>query len=275
MKFIKKHPYLIIWLVALIVCIVVKVRFRWVALGTLVFWLIVALIHLPDTIAVLGYLVQSLFKKNDQAFRLYEWAFSHGAKKTTPEIAYGIQLLKRCRYQDALTHLQNVLVTPGLQPMLLKYVRQDLAIAYEKTGDVKTAISTLQTMEKDYDILSADFYTTLAYFYLQDGNFAKAEEANNKALKQDEACPGAYDNMAQMAYLKGDLDEAEELYKKALELKDTMVSSKFYLGKVYEAKGDIENAKLYYTAAHNCQITGMQTVTREEVDAKYQEFLSK
>lgn len=275
MKFVKKHPFLIVYVIALIVCLILKVRGLWILLGSLVYLLAVMLIRLPNTAATLGYFTQTTLKNPERAMKLYDWAFSHGATSTVPRIAYGMQLIVHSRYEEALKVLQDVLVTPGLSPMYLKVVRRDLAIAYEKTGDVKTAISTMEQMEKDYDILDADFYSTLSYFYIQDGDLKKAKEANEKALKEDASCPGAFDNMAQMEYVQGHLDEAKDLYEKALELKSSMVSSNYYLGRIYEQQGDLESARNYYTAAHNCTITGLHTVTREQVDEKYNEFLNQ
>ena len=275
MDFVKKHPFLIIYIVLLTGAALLKVGFRWILLGTLVYVLAVCLIRLPNTAARLGYFAQGMLKKKDLAFRLYEFAYSHGSTAAAPKVAYGMQLMQKCRYEDARDALEDVMVMPNLQPTLLKIVRQDVAIAYWNCGELDRAITTLENMQEDYDMLSAEYYTTLAYFYIEAERFDEAIETNEEALKLDEGNGGAYDNLGMISYLKGDLEEAKELFLKALELKETMASSKFYLGKIFEAEGDLEQAKMYFTAAHNSTITGMNTVSREEVDAKYMEYLDK
>ena len=42
-----------------------------------------------------------------------------------------------------------------------------------------------------------------------------------------------------------------------------------------EKQGKTEDARQYFTAAHNAPLTGLNTVTRSQVDEKYQEYLNK
>lgn len=275
MEFLKKHPFLILYIVLVIGAAVFHVGFGWIALGTLVYLLLVALVRLPNTCARLGYLCQGMLGKKDLAFKLYDYAYKHGSTAAAPKVAYGMQLMQQCRYEEAKNALEDVLVTPDIQPTLLKIVRQDVAIAYWNCGELDKAITTLEKMVEEYDILSPEFFTTLGFFYIEAERYEEATKATEEALKQDESNGGAYDNLALIQYKQGNLAEAKELFLKALEMKETMASSKFYLGMIYEAEGDIEEAKAYFTAAHNARITGMNTVTREEVDAKYQEYLDK
>ena len=275
MDFFRKHPFLVIYIVLLIGAVVFKVGAGWILLGTLVYMLLVALIRLPNTMARLGYYIQGVMKKKDLAFKFYEYAFSHGAAVAAPKVAYAMQLMQKCRYEESRQALEDVLVMKDLQPTILKIVRQDLAIAYWNTGDLQKAIDTLENMKADYDLLSPDYYTTLGYFYIEAKDYKKAAEETEAALNIDQSNGGAYDNLALIEYEQGHMEEAKELFHKALEMKESMASSKYYLGLIYEAEGDVENAKLYFSGAHNANITGMNTVSREQVDAKYNEYLDK
>ena len=93
--------------------------------------------------------------------------------------------------------------------MMLKYARQDLAIAYWKMGDLTKAIDTMEQMLKDYEYFSIDFYTTIGYFYIEAGDYDKATEFSNKALDEDESHGPAYDNLGQIQYRLGNYEEAE------------------------------------------------------------------
>ena len=274
MDFIKRHYFFTLWVIAVVASIFLKIPFSYVLLGSIVYLLLVLLIRLPSTVCWIGYILQARMGKKETALKMYEFGYKHGARPAAPMITYGMQLLNNGRYKEGLDVLEEVVTEPKLNATFLKIARQDLAIAYWCNDDLDTAISTLEKMREDYDFLSTDFYTTLAYFYIEKGDHVTAEEINNEALNLDESCGPAYDNLAQIRYREGDLAESEELFLKALDLKDTMASSKFYLGLIAEQKGDVESARMYFTAAHESKITGINTVTREEVDAKYQEYLN-
>lgn len=275
MEFIKKHPFLIVYFVLLVAAVVLKIGFGYILLGTLVFLVVASLIRLPNTAAYLGYLFQGFWGKPETAFKLYSFAYSHGSTAKAPKVAYAMQLMQKTRYEESKNALEDLLADESLKPTLLKIVRQDVAIAYWNTGDVQRAIDTMEKMKEDYDLLSAEFFTTLGYFYVEAGDYEKAAETTETALSMDEGNGGAYDNLGVIAYKQGNLEEALELFTKALELKETMASSKYYLGLIYEQLGDEDQAKSYFTAAHNSNITGLNTVTREQVDEKYREYMDR
>ncbi|MBQ7058152.1 MAG: tetratricopeptide repeat protein [Firmicutes bacterium] len=275
MDFLKKHPFLVIYIVLMIGAVVFKIGGGWILLGSLGYLLLVALIRLPNTCARIGYFAQGVMKKKELAFHFYEFAFRHGSTAAAPKVAYAMQLMEKCRYEESKQALEDVLVMKDLQPTLLKIVRQDLAIAYWNCGELEKAIDTLENMKEDYDLLSAEYYTTLGYFYIEAKDYDKAAEATEEALKLDEGNGGAYDNLALIEYEQGHMEEAKELFHKALEMKESLASSKYYLGLIYEAEGDIETARTYFSGAYNSRITGMNTVSREQVDAKYNEYLDK
>ena len=228
--------------------------------------------NLPKCMGWTGYTFQFIFKKPNMAWPMYRYAMKHKAKCSSPLIAYGLHLLEECQYDDALKTFQYVVTLPRINLTMLKFARQDLAIAYWKCGDLATGISTLEQMLIDYDFFNTEFYTTLGYFYIEAGDFEKAAEMSQQALMEDESCGPAYDNLAQIEFRQGNYEEAEELFLRALDLRDTMADSKYYLGLIREMQGDLESARTFFSAAHNSRITGLNTVTREQVDAKYEEY---
>ena len=159
--------------------------------------------------------------------------------------------------------------------MITKYARQDYAIALWKCGRLDDAIACLEQMLKDYEYFSIDFYTTLGYFYVEAENWEKALEYTNKALDENEAHGPAYDNLGQMAFRQGNYEEAKEYLLKALDLKETMADSKYYLGLIYEQEGDLETALDYFIQAHKSKVTGMNTIEKSVIDAKYNEYMGQ
>ena len=273
MNFLKKRWAFLLWTALLVVAIILKVPFGYILLGTLGYIILMMLIRLPRTAMLLGYILEGYRKKPDKAFPMYEFGYEHGGRVAGPMIAYGMQLLRRSEYEKGLTVLQDVLMIENLNPTMLKIVRQDLAIAYWKNGDLETAISTLELMLKDYDYFNDDFYGTLGYFYIEAGQYDKATELSNKALTVNEGNGPVYDNLGLIAYAQGDLEEAKELFLKALDMRDTMSATKYYLGLIAEQEGDKEMARTYFAAAYNSKVTGINTVSREQVEAKYHQYM--
>ncbi|MBQ7063281.1 MAG: tetratricopeptide repeat protein [Firmicutes bacterium] len=271
-KFIQKHPYLIISLLILVVSIVFRIPFKWVVLIYLAYAVIMYVTHLGTAVGWTGYILDGLFHRPAFTEKLYRFAATHDTKCVHALLSYGLDMLRDGRYQEGLDMMQRIVAMDNVQPLLLKYAEEDLALAYWKNGHLDNAIETMQMMESKYQIFSADFYTTFAYFYIEAGDYEKALEYTNKALDKDATHGPAFDNLGQIEYRQGHLEEAETYFLKALDMKDTMVDSKYHLGLIYEAWGNTQAAAEFFSAAHKSRITGMNTVTREQVDAKYNEY---
>jgi len=272
MAWLKQHFFLALFVVLMMVGMILNLPGWILMLGALGYLILYALIKLPKTVALFGYFLQAGPHKIDAAFSCYEFAYKRKGLVGGPMLAYGIQLLERSQYDKALKVMQDVLVMPNLNASLLKIARQDVAYGYWKTGDLDTAISTMELMQEDYDILDVDYYTALGYLYIEAGNYEKADEATQEALRQEADSGPAYDNLGMLAYMQGNYEEAKELFEKALELKDDMASSKYYLGLIAEAEGDTEAAHDYFEAALRCPINGLNVISRKAVEEKAAQY---
>lgn len=272
-NFIGRHPHLIIFVLASVLTVVFGWPFYMLLLFFLAYGILMYFIHFPTSVGMTGYFIDAFLRNQKAAIPLYRFAANHGSKNVYGLLAYGLYLLKSCQYPEALKVFEYILCLPETRSMLIKYARQDFAIALWKNGRLADAISTMEQMLADYEYFSIDFYTTLGYFYLEAGDFDKALEFTNKALDEDESHGPAYDNLGQIEYRKGNYEEAKDLLLKALDLRDTMADSKYYLGLIYEKAGDLETARDFFIAAHECEITGMNTIEREVIDAKYHEYV--
>ena len=272
MAWLKQHFFLALYVILMMVGMILQLNGWYLVLGTFAYMLLYALIKLPKTVAFIGYFLQAGPHKVDTAFSCYEFAYKKGGLVAGPMLAYGILLLQRSEYEKSLKVMQDVLVLPNLNATMLKSARQDVAYSYWKTGDLETAISTLELMRQDYDILDADFFTALAYLYIEAGDLEKAEEITQEALKEEADSGPAYDNFGIIAYKRGNLEEAKELFEKALELKDDMASSKYYLGLIAEDEGDTEAALDYFEAALRCNINGLNIISKKAVEEKIAQY---
>ncbi len=271
--FIRKHPHWIVCILALVLTFIFHIPFYFLLLFYLAYAILMYFVHFASCVGMTAYLMDSFLHMHKAAVPLYRYAARHGSKNIYGLLAYGLYLLRNCEYEESLAVFERILTITDPKSMLIKYARQDFAIALWKNGRLDDAISTMEQMLKDYEFFSIDFYTTLGYFYIEAGDYEKATEYTNKALEEDEAHGPAYDNLGQIEFRKGNYEEAKNLLLRALDLKDTMADSKYYLGLIYEAAGDTNTARDFFTAAHESQITGMNTVSRETIDAKYHEYV--
>ena len=272
MKFIEKHPYLLITAAIILACIVFQVPFGWSLLILLGYGLIVYIVNLGTAVGWTGYLLDGFLRRPKFVHKLYRFAIQHNTRCVYAMLAYGMDLLKEGDYATALDLFEKVLARDKVNPMLVKYAEQDLAIAYWKMGQLEKVIEVMEKMIEKYEYFTPDFYTTLGYFYIEAGDYEKAQECTDKALELSEAHGPAFDNLGQIAFRQGQYEEAEKYFSRALDMKDTMVDSKYHLGLIYEHWGNLEAAAEYFAAAHQSTITGMNTITREQVDAKYNEY---
>lgn len=268
----KKHILPAVWIGGLVIASACQVSLSGMALGSAAFALLLLLLQFPKSVFWLGYLLHGVWNRREAALRLYRYADSHGGKAGPPMIAYAMLLMEQSQYPQALTVLQAVQELDGLSPALRKISRQNLALAWEKTGDVSRAIEIMEKMRCDFETFSGDFYATLAYFYIEAGAYAQAEAYNELALSEDENCGAVYDNRALIAYKTGNPEQAAELFRKALALDGSMLSPQYYLGLIAEQAGDPETAARCFQALHAAPVTGLNTISRSQIEEKYRQY---
>jgi tetratricopeptide (TPR) repeat protein len=240
-------------------------------LGSLAYAIVLAIVQHRLCALWLGYFFHGIGKRPEAALKLYSFGYARGARAGAPMLAYAMLLMELCRYEEALTVLREVQHRTDLNHFMQLLSRQDLALALEKTGDVPAAIEEMEKIRQEYESLGSNFYSNLAYFYIQAGAYEKAEEINEKAGEEEKS--GAYyDNLALVAYRRADYVQAETLFKKALEVDSSMVSPQYHLGILAEMRGDADAAADYFRAASETGVTGLSTITRQQLEEKCTQY---
>lgn len=268
----KKSNLLVIWILGLFVCAMLQVPVWGMVLGSAAYAVLILLLRLHLSIFWAGYFVHGIWEKPEAALKLYDFAYTHGARAGAPMIAYAMLLMERFRYAEALSVLQEVQNRRDLNQKMRLVSRQDLAIAREKTGNIAAAIEEMEKIRQEYECLGSDFYGTLAYFYIQAGEYRKAEEINELSRTEDEGSGAYYDNLALIAYHQKKPEQAEALFQKALELDAAMVSPRYYLGLIAAQKGDFSEAARYFQQVHDSGITGLNTVSAVEAEEEFHRY---
>ncbi len=273
MEFLKKHPYLILFAAILLACIVLRVPFGTILLILLAFGVLLYVLNIGTAVGWTAYLLDGFLKHPRFVQPMYRFAVNHNTNCAHATVTYAMDLLRSGSYEEAKELFLRVVNSETAHPLVKKYAENDLGIAYWKCGELDKAIDLMKAMEAKYEYFTADFYTTFGYYYVEAGDYEKARECTEKSLKLDPAHGPAYDNLGQIAYREGNLEDAEMHFRHAMELKDTMVDSKYHLGLIYEEWGEYELAAEYFALAHKCDISAINTLSREQVDAKYEEYL--
>jgi Tfp pilus assembly protein PilF len=121
-------------------------------------------------------------------------------------------------------------------------------------------------MRKTYDYVNATVMATLGYMYFVKDDIEKAEDLTNKALEDNQSSHSAWDNLGQIRFKQGKYDEAKEAFVKAISFKGNLPDSLYYLGLIAREEGDGNAAADYFKQALECDITPLNTVTREQVE---------
>ena len=79
---------------------------------------------------------------------------------------------------------------------------------------------TIEDLQKKYNYINPNTLTTLGYFYMLKGNYEKAIELTNSALKDNEEYAPAWDNLGQIYYNQGDYKKAYENFQKAIDYRE-------------------------------------------------------
>jgi tetratricopeptide (TPR) repeat protein len=119
---------------------------------------------------------------------------------------------------------------------------------YVKTNRTPQAIADLEkliSLNPNY----ASAYNELGYYWLRQGDWAKAEEylRRYRFLAPDQANPN--DSLGELYYSIGRYEEAEEFLKKALEVKPDFYPSRAHLGTLEVARGRLAEAADHFRAA--------------------------
>ena len=177
---------------------------------------------------------------------------------------YGIMLLQEGRAKEALTLFERA-EKYNTKLIYEKNIPLAMGSCYWLMGDIDKAISLMEGLEEKYSYVNVSTLTTLGYLYILKKDYDKAEEYTNRALEDIPEHAPAWDNLGQIYFNKGDMEKAKEYFKKALEYRDNMPDSLYYMGIIAKNEGDKQAAVDYLRRALECNVTALNTVTREEI----------
>lgn len=203
-------------------------------------------------------------RKPDKAMKYYQKAIDKNTFNIKALYNYGLDKLHQNKADEALPVLQRA-ERLNTKPLFDKLIPLAISSCHWLKGDIDKAIEILETLQSKYKYLNPSTLITLGYFYMLKGEYTKAEQTTNKALKDNPNNPSAYDNLGQIYYNKKEFQKAKEFFNKAIEIKDTTVDSLYYLALIKKNEGNREKAIELLTKADNCYISGLNTISKDDI----------
>jgi Tfp pilus assembly protein PilF len=197
-----------------------------------------------------------------KAESFYRRAVSMGKLNAKVEGTYGVLLLKKGEFDQALEQFNKSLQRKECKGQLRAMVRMNRAMAYFRMGDVEKAVIALEDIHKNFKSLRV--YQTLGYIYTAAGMFDKAEPYNLEALEYDNEDHVILDNAGQMYYELGQYEKAKELFKHAYEQKHVSDVC-YHMGLISEWEDDLPQALEYYREALTKNMDALNDVTPQKL----------
>ncbi len=236
---------------------------EWVLIPTFIAYLAVnALIFFPYTLGMIGNYWYTI-KHFKRANYFFEKAVKHNTHHVKALYIYALQKLQDGDGAEALKYF-TLSEKYNFSPLMDKYISLSKSSCYWVMGNTDKAIELLENLISRYSYINTDVYTTLGYLYILKNDLEKAEEYTKKAIEDNDAHAPAWDNMGQIYYKKGEFEKAKEYFKKALEYKD-LPDSLYFMGLISANEGNTSPAREYFTKALSCNISALNTVTKEDI----------
>lgn len=250
------------------IILVYFLRFKlWIMLPVFIGYLFInSLVFYSYTLGMAGNFYY-FTRKPEKAMYYYKKAVRHNTSNVKALYNYSLEQLHLGNAEEALKYLEraekfnnNILYD--------KYIPLAKGSCYWVLGDIDKGIITLNELQQKYEYVNYNTLTTLGYFYILKGDYDKALDYSNQALRDNAEYAPAWDNIGQIYFNQNLIAEAKEAFLKALEYRETMVDSLYYMGQISEKENNIKEAINYYTRASKCNISAMNTVTLEAIQKR-------
>lgn len=242
-----------------------------VLLGVAVLAAYLAIVYYRGKTGIYAFLGNQNYKngKPHEALMWMEKAAARRDCRAVYLIGYSYLLLKRGHLEKSAEIMERI------QGMTLTREEQmdansNYSLLLWKQGKLDEATAKLEAVYEDYK--NTNVYSSLGYFYIAQGDMEKALAFNLEAYEYSDSSPVILDNLGQTRYLRGELEEAMELYEKLHAMHPSFPEAYYNYGLVLEAVGRKEEALEMMNEALSKPISLLNTVTRQEIDAKLNEL---
>jgi len=247
----------------IVITIILRFPFYYSVIFYLAAFFISGFFFFPNYLAVWANINYARGNKN--ARKWLKKAIDLKTKSPVAHLNYAILLARDGDGGNAYAVLEKAL---ALKPKIIteKNIRLTMGISRWVMRDIDGAVKILEDMRERYEYVNAHVLTSLSYMYFLRNDMDNALILTEKAIEDSPDYAAAWDNLGQIKYAANDTAAAKDAFLKALEFKAELADSNFYLGVIAEAENDNERALEYYEKALTCNITALNTITREQIE---------
>ncbi len=204
-----------------------------------------------------------------------EWfGKSANSKKAGTNIIvnYGFVLLKSGRLDEAEKVLQSA-VEKSNDRDGKNLAKSNLALVIWKKGGLDDAISMLEGVVSEYKTTAV--YGSLGYMVIEKGDLDKALKINLEAYEYNDDNAIIQDNLAHLHHLRGEMDRAGEIFKKLMGKAPHFPEAYYDYAQYLEDEGKARKAAGMYRKALSCPFSFTSTITKEQVQNRYERLVSE
>ncbi len=207
-----------------------------------------------------------------KAEKYYRKGMKLGGMSARNEGAFGVLLLKKGQFEEALERFNGSLSNKDCKGQLRSLLRMNRAIAWFRLGRTGEAVEELEELHRTFKSLRV--YQTLGYVYTAAGMFDKAEPYNLEACEYEADDQVILDNTGQMYLEMGQYDKAKPYIEKAY-AKKHFSDALYHMGLIAEYEGRPRDALEYYREAKTKNIDSLNDVTHEKLDGRIADIKQK
>ena len=222
-------------------------------------------------------------EKYRSAIEQYAEAVRLGNASANALLSYALLLMREGDFDKSKDVMQEIARQPGLTDDARFQLRIQYSILLWKTGELDEAIVTIRRAAKHK--MNGTVYSTLGMYLVDQarrtGDFAEAQEFNQKAVDYDDEDGDVLDNVAQMYEAMSEFEaargetgsaaahraQAKALFEKAHELRPRQVTTVYYLARMYEADGERDRAAKLLECADKLYYSAICPISRQDMDA--------
>ncbi len=206
--------------------------------------------------------------KTKESLKWFEKAYNNGDTKDKTIILYAYMLLRTGNIDKAEEIFINLL-EKDIDKDIEMLAKSNLALVIWKRGKLDEAISLLQKVHGDFK--TTTIYGSLGYLLILKGDLEKALKFNKEAYEYNDSNNVILDNLGQTYYLLKDYDKALKVYEELMELNPKFPEAHYNYGLVLIKKDKIDEALNSMEKALEYEISFLNTVTKEDIQAKIKE----
>ncbi len=209
----------------------------------------------------------------EKAAKFYEKAYKTGLMDAGCKISYSSFCLRENKFEKGKRLLNEIINSRNTNTDDKLGAKHNLAVLLWREGDLDAGVSMMEIVHKQQP--KTDSYGSLGVLYLEKAKIENPQDYLSFMIEAYEYNNGdktICDNLGELYYILGEYEKAKEVYEKAMKLTFYTPVPYYNYARVLKALGEKEKAKEYFEKALTCKFTSVITLTKEMVENEIKEL---